>query len=320
MNGVQKSPRNICTLPLSTRGLRVLELLGAGNTASQTARTLGIGRSSVSYWVKKLLKMGLIQIQVKDVVKIYRLTYQGSKILTRSERGSRVVVLEDYPIKYEVFEDEKVPVDWVKLGRPRNWEKLGFKIGGVRVIKTSRSVIVHPGQIRGDDPYELLYLSGRLCDRVAGYLESSLGMRLGPGEPIRKPIFQIYDGLASSGKFHAVKVPGVGGEDNSPPSLEPHHEFEGPEETADFLLMPKRLKKLERDMDILNQDVLYNREEQRRRIEQRLDVLEKGQVTHGQLLRAISNSLIMLNSNFERFLEQQREILKELKRRVASDA
>ena len=67
-----------------------------------------------------------------------------------------------HAVKFEVLEWEKVPLDWKRLGRPRNWEKLGVRIGNVRVVWTSKSIIIHPGRLRGFDVDESLMLSGRI--------------------------------------------------------------------------------------------------------------------------------------------------------------
>mgnify|MGYP000162011796 CR=1 FL=1 len=236
------------TLASNIEKRRILELLGAGNHPARIAQILGAKhRSNIHYWVKKFEKNGLIELAKKDVINIYRLTLLGKKILMRSDGGrGRVVALEDYPVKYEILEGEKVGVDWEKLGRPRNWVKLGFKIGGVRVVKTSRSIIIHPGRVEGFDPYELLYLSGRICDRVAGWLEDHLGMKLGRGEPIRRPGFQVKDAF---GKFIADYMTvknDVGSIDASPPSREGHLDIWSPEYAKEYLLLPARLRSIER--------------------------------------------------------------------------
>ena len=110
----------------------------------------------------KLLALRLVKT---DVFKEYALTAYGSNILTISETGvcPEVCVLEDQAIKFEVINWGNIDrLDLRKLGRPRNWEKLGIKIGNIRVVRTSRSLIIHPGRLRGFDVDELLLLSGRI--------------------------------------------------------------------------------------------------------------------------------------------------------------
>jgi len=276
---------------LTTRQYRILSLLGAGNYPAKVAKILGIHRSAVHYWVKKFLKLGYIELQCKDVVKFYRLTPLGSKILTGSEGvRARVVALEDYPVKFEVLEDVKKRVDWVRLGRPRNWVKLGFRVGGVRVVKTSKSVIVHPGRIEGFDPYELIYLSRRVCDRVAAWLESHLGMKLGRGVPVRRPGFQVKDPF---GKFVAEYVTvanDVGSVDASPPSKEGHVDIWGPEYTKDYLLMPAKFSLLQNEVRKMNSE---------------LQDLKAGLTTILQTWNMVGNKLLELLNRLEKKEERR---------------
>jgi DNA-binding transcriptional ArsR family regulator len=249
----RKSPEEFDTFKLVNQTLtpharEILELLAAGNPPSRVAEAVGRHRSTITYWIKKFKKLGYIKLQTRDVYKIFRLTYHGLKILTGSERGGRVVVLEDYPVKYALVEGEKRAVSWEKLGEPRNWTKLGFKIGNIRVVKTSRSVIVHPGQLKGWDPYRLVYLAGRECSRVSSWLQSHLGMVLGPGEPIKRPTFQVYDPVAEEvTKYYSFKSD-VGGADRSPPCRRGHWEM-GPEVARDYLLSFSRLHEIQNRLD-----------------------------------------------------------------------
>jgi len=166
-------------VPLTEKGKRILKLLGAGNPASKVGSIVGCSRSNVCYWKNKFLSIGAIKLQVRDAVHIYQITPYGSKILTRSEGYyPEVCCLKDHAIKFEVIDWEKVPLNWKRLGRPRNWEKLGVKIGNIRVVRTSKSIIIHPGRLRGFDVDELLMLSGRIVERVRMVLENRFGLVL----------------------------------------------------------------------------------------------------------------------------------------------
>ena len=162
------------------------------------AKAVCCSRSNVSNWKDKFVNMGALRLQVRDVVHIYRLTRYASKILTKSEGFfPEVCCLEDHAVRFRVLEWERVPIEWKRLGRPRNWEKLGVKIGNVRVVRTTKSIIIHPGRLRGFDVDELLMLSGRIVERVRMVLENRFGMVLSdvgfrcisllPGFTVRKP-------------------------------------------------------------------------------------------------------------------------------------
>ena len=250
---------------LGPTGLKVLKMLGAGNTASRTAIRIGCVKSNITYWKNKLLRLGLLKLQRNDVCKIYRLTRYGSKVLTRSENVDLVepVVLEDYAVKFGVVEDERRCIEWRKLGDPQNWVKLGVKIGGCRVVKTSRSVIIHPGKLRGWDTKELVLDAGRIVERVRNVLETRFGMVLSDvAVPLHKPIFRFYSEEAKEIVKHGTiivhdkKGERLGSIDNSPPELVPHEEYNGETLGAARALFPVTLIRLEKKVDVLSDNVL----------------------------------------------------------------
>jgi hypothetical protein len=51
-------------------------------------------------------------------------------------------------VKFGLEEWKHIPLNWKRLGRPRNLEKLGVKISNVRLARTSKSIIIHPGRLR----------------------------------------------------------------------------------------------------------------------------------------------------------------------------
>jgi len=250
---VQRVKHDFLTLtdaiPLTKKGQEILKLLGAGNPASKVAKAVGCSPSNISYWKDKFLSIGAIRLQVRDVVNIYRLTPYGSKIITRSEGYfPEVCCLEDHAVKFRVLGWERVPLDWKRLGRPRNWEKLGVRIGNVRVVRTSKSVIVHPGRLRGFDVDELLMLSGRIVERVRMVLENKFGMVLSDvGVPLHQPVTRFYSEEARElVKLGTTIVQDVGSIDESPPEKVPHEEYVGKDLAKARLLMPLNVRRLER--------------------------------------------------------------------------
>jgi hypothetical protein len=249
---VQRVKRDFLTLtdavPLTKKGQQILKLLGAGNPASVVAKAVGCSRSNVSYWKDKFLSIGALRLQVRDVVHIYRLTLYGSKILTISEGYfPEVCCLEDHAVKFRVLRWERMPIEWRRLGRPRNWEKLGVRLGNVRVVRTSKSIIVHPGRLRGFDVDELLMLSGRIVERVRMVLENRFGMVLSDvGVPLHQPVTRFYSEEARLlVKLGTTIVEDVGSIDASPPEKVAHEEYVGKDLAKARLLMPLNVRRLE---------------------------------------------------------------------------
>ncbi len=157
--------------------------------------------------------------------KYYDLTPYGSKLLTGSDNQVRLpIVFEDHPVKFHVLRWERKKsdgcsvIDWERLGDVRNWVKLGFRVTGVRVVKTSKSVIVHPGPLKGFDVDQLEVDSGRIVERVRYILEVQYGMQLSDDcEFLHGPMWQVFHPDAKEWvKAGSVKVPGVGAVDANP--------------------------------------------------------------------------------------------------------
>ena len=244
-------------LGLPEKAKNILKLLGAGNCARDVAKTIPCSKSNVSYWKNKFVNIGALRLVTKDVFKEYTLTPYGSKILTTSESGvaEEVCCLEDYAVKFGVLDWGRVDVlDWKKLGRPRNWEKLGVVIGCVRVVRTPKNVIIHPGKLRGFDVDELLMFSGRVVERVKLVLESRFGMVLSEeGVPLHEPVTRFYSEEARElvRKLGTTVVEEVGSIDNSPPERVPHEEYRGKNLAKTRLLMPLKIQRLHDRVDEL---------------------------------------------------------------------
>ncbi len=254
---VKRSKQNVLLLEsLPTKALKILEVLGAGGTAKAAALQSKCTKQNVSYWVKKLINMGLLKLQTKDVLCFYSLTLLGQKFFATSG-NDEVVVLEDFAVKFFVVEGEKVCLDWVKLGEPRNWVKLGVRVDGVRVVRTSKSLIVHPGKMFGFDVDSLEVEAGQVVERVRGVLEGKFGMVLSAvGEPLHKPVYRIYSKEAASDvKNGTCIVDGVGSVDNSPPERIPHEEYVGKDRVKARLLLPDAVRTLTDKVDGLQVQV-----------------------------------------------------------------
>ena len=243
---------NVLPQPLSQAALDILGVLGADGVAGEAARLANVVKSDVSYWVKRFIKAGALVLRESQdpstlgkpkkaqrigpgLPKYYDLTPYGSKLITGSDNQLRLpVVFEDMSVKFLVLRWERPgSIDWEKLGQPNNWNKFGFRVTGVHVVKTTKSVIIHPGPLKGFDVDALEVDSGRIVERVRYILEVQFGMQLSDEcEFLHGPMWQVYRPEAREWiKAGSVKVSGVGALDESPkPWLKalnkvPHVEF-----------------------------------------------------------------------------------------------
>jgi hypothetical protein len=257
----------------SQRGLKILRVLGTPDcTASDAAKVVGCSKSLVSHWKDHAIKVGALRLQTDGIVKYYELTPFGLKILasstdfTTSERcvGVGVVhVLEDHAVKFEIQkeEDKHHPIDWKKLGEPRNWVKLGFKLGNVRVIKTPRHIIIHPGKLRDFDADMLFVTAGQIVGRVRLELMVRFGMVLGEeGLALHDSVWEVFTPEAEvfegAGTFKVHLEGGaVGGLDNSPPDRKRHFEYNRRELAVAAVRSPELFVELARKVEVLIQTV-----------------------------------------------------------------
>lgn len=246
---------------LPPRALKILGALGAGNAWKDAAKIAECCKSDVTYWKDKLVAMGALRLRCQDVFKIFALTPYGSKLLTGSEGAREVVGLEDYPVKFGVVESELCRIDWRKLGSPRNWVKLGVKIGDVRVVRTSRHVIIHPGRLRGFDVTELKVQQGRIIERVKMILENRFGMVLSAESvSLHKLMCEFYTAEAAElSRYGSFSLKDRKGEilaaiNDSPPAKGPHEEYV--EEVAHARMqLPLRLAQVEQKLDAVHVDM-----------------------------------------------------------------
>jgi hypothetical protein len=229
---------------LAAVGKVVLRQLAEGNSQAEVAINLQFSKPRVNYWVRKFLRQGFLREKNYGRPKQYELTALGTKLLTTGDREFPLpCVMEDYPFKYALVRDLS-RIEWEKLGEPRNWEKFGIHVGEVRVEKTSRSIIIHTGQLSGFDPDDLLFQAGQVNALVKAILQDRGVVVAAVGLPLHKPIFKFYTPEAEV--VHRVfgNVSTENGTiDESPPDKLPHQEHDR-EAARDFLDLGPRVKNL----------------------------------------------------------------------------
>ena len=178
---------------------KILRLLSEGECQSEIAKKTCYPKSTVNYWTKKFLSDNLIRVTCEGTPMLFELTAFGSKVLTSIQRGFREsCVMEDFPMKFRLVSDRD-DIDWEKLGEPRNWEKMGFMVCGVRVEKNLGripSIIIHTGQLMGFHPDELLVEAGIIVQAVKARLYDLGVVTDEVGFPIRKATFKTYSSEA----------------------------------------------------------------------------------------------------------------------------
>jgi hypothetical protein len=270
---VQQFKGKIELLGFSQRGLKILRVLSTPDcTASDAAKIVGCSKSLVTHWKDHALKVGVLRLQMDGIVKYYELTPFGAKLLvsstdvTTGESGAAmgaVHVLEDHAVKFSIIkeEDRQHPIDWRKLGEPRNWVKLGLKLGSVRVVKTSRHIIIHPGKLRDFDADQLLVTAGQIVGRVRLELMQRFGMVLSEeGVPLHDPIWEVFtpeaEELNGAGTFKIHMAKGAtGGLDNSPPDRKRHFEYNRKELAVAAVRSPELFVELAQKVEALVQTV-----------------------------------------------------------------
>ena len=100
--------------------------------------------------------------------------------------------MEDHAFKFAIIRNESCLIDWTKLGNPCNWQKLGVHVDGLRVERTSKNIIIHPGKLVGFSPDALLVDSGRAIQKCRDILEVKFGMLLSAeGVALHEPILKF---------------------------------------------------------------------------------------------------------------------------------
>jgi len=165
---------------------------------------LGISRQHVGYYVKKLVKQGILQREVRDKATFYSLTERGKNFLVEMEKRfvpARTVRLHNVVFLFPIVVQPRLPVDWRRV-ELQNWTQLVGSELGLTVRKNPDSVEVFCDVVEGTDPYELMLRAHDEAGRLATHLEQKFQMKLGRPALSRKPHFHVSDPVAEHvGKF-----------------------------------------------------------------------------------------------------------------------
>lgn len=223
----------------------ILLLIKDGKYKAQISRILGRSKQIIDYYLKRLEKAGLIEREYKSSFVRYRLTETSQKILTESQRGSLIVCLHNFSMKFPVIKDASMAIDWNKV-QMVNWVRLTGKFEGCTVEKTSKSIIIHVKSKVGFDPYVLFFDAVIEGLNLAKQLEDRFGVVFGVPEINRKPHYGVYDPvLEKLNKFLHVSF-NRGHSDDSP-ELGTREHYD-PRSIQDYLELPKAVGEMKENV------------------------------------------------------------------------
>jgi hypothetical protein len=199
--------------------------------------------------VKKLERAKLIRRQVRSNVVFYELTSQSKNLLTSCEGTvfpKELYRFDKCQVAFEVLRVGFEPTDF-KPVEMVNWTALLGTELGVKVRRTTRNWIVHVEVIRGRNPVEVTNLAVNLANRVKNGLMSKYGCVLGEGKIVSGEM-AVEDPVASLfGRYFTVRTP-KRKIDHSWTVGELEHLQK--DAVIEYLQMPERVKRLERNFDI----------------------------------------------------------------------
>jgi predicted transcriptional regulator len=195
---VSKSKVKFDFTTVRTRVIPILKRVEVGDYPSKIGRIYGWSKQHVAYYLKKLVKAGLIRRKVRSKAVFYELTDRGKSFLGSCEGlvfGSGVFRLHKCQVRYRIVSEGLMPRDFRRVEMV-NWTALLGLEHGVKVRRTSRSWIVHVEALYGRHPAELFTMTKNNADRVAIHLRLKYGCRLAEGEICRGYEYAVDDPVA----------------------------------------------------------------------------------------------------------------------------
>jgi DNA-binding transcriptional ArsR family regulator len=236
-----------------TRVIPILKRVEVGDYPSKIGRIYGWSKQHVGYYLKKLLKAGLVKRKVRTNVVFYELTAKGQSFLGSCEGvvfSSGVYRLHKCQVRYGVVGEGLLPRDFRRVEMV-NWTALLGLEQGVHVRRTSRSWIVHVETLYGKHPGELFALAKNLADRVARSLMQKYGCRLSEGEICRGYELAVDDPVAQLLSRYFTVSTAKRKMDHSLGEDEGEIDHLSRDAAVEYLLMPERVKGLEGKVEAL---------------------------------------------------------------------
>ena len=238
--------------------LPILQMINSGVISSDIAKSLNIRKSHVTYYIRKAKDLGYVKESPRSAFKILELTQAGKSFLamyTNSSSSNRSTIIRAENIRFKA-DIIRMPADltnWHKVGM-NNWTQYCSEINGVKVHinKASQPTVEFiPSPIDGDNVEDMRSQLLQDCIAIRDELEERLDMRIGRLHPSSKGEWVVYDPFAKSlsNQFGQITIDGVGKVNASKPRRRGEFEWFDPRDCADYMVMPKRLAKIEQQID-----------------------------------------------------------------------
>ncbi|WP_048103657.1 winged helix-turn-helix domain-containing protein [Aciduliprofundum sp. MAR08-339] len=239
----------------------ILKMIQQGMNAGEIAFKVGLSKGAISQRIKKLIEMGLIELDIEKTafqqsltlkhVKYYRLTEKGKeevyKSITGGEAGAkmpRVRGVHNVQFKMAIKKDADFWYDHeVAL---KGWVRKYTWIGNVNVEKTTKHIIIRFG-VEDPDPWRAAYKALETVLNVKRLLEEAAGYELGDPVQIGKPKWEILgDPVAEEVSKKQVVVTEHGAIDSTPEPGTLH--FYDVEDVITYLEMPRKIREIEQEV------------------------------------------------------------------------
>lgn len=236
-------------------------MIGENSSQAQIAKTLGVSKSHVSYYVQKAIKIGYLKEICRDRIKIPELTQEGTNFIDQYKNRTSTKQLlprcraENVRFKATVHRLPSKSLDW-KNASMNNWTQYNSIVDDIKVhlnYGKSPSMEFIPSPIDGGNPWELFGILYHDCNEVARKVEQTLDMEIGRLEIEHGAEWVVYDPVANliSKQNGQITVDGLGKINASKPLRRGELEYFDPRFAADYITMPTRVSNIEKLLEDL---------------------------------------------------------------------
>lgn len=244
----------------------ILEMVKVGKIAADIAKDLGMPKSHVFYYLKKGREMGYLKQVMRDAFSSVELTQAGKNLLDQYTNNNMSVPIcrcENLQFKAVITKMPVIPVDWKKV-EMHHWTQYITQIDGIKIkLNTGNppTLLLLPSPIEGENPNDLIVTLVYVCVNLILELSDKFGLELGKLQPCSRPEWLVYDPVARAlcKNNGQITYEGIGKVNASPPRSIGELEFQDPMMLIDYILMPKRVERIEKMIEQSQCDEEYCR-------------------------------------------------------------